>query len=172
MEILGSSHPLENECDVIHGAMLLGLAERDDIIPENLALNFEDAFASGVGISTLRIADWASKTQAVLYSPVAVPDDDPTWLVGCEEGFERVKHRIFIRDILSRGFHLRFGNTEDLTPYLQFDVISEGIVLSAKPGEQTITSYGEFESETYDVFIASARLRASIAELATLAAVL
>ncbi len=166
MAIYESVHPVGQDMEKIQGALLLGLADSGRALPDNLALNYEDAFTSGLGVSTLRVANWATKNQIAMYFPLAVPEDDPTWLVECEDGHTPIKQRVIIEDMLGRGFGLRFGGIKDLSAYLQFDIIKDGIVLSAKPGEQTITAYGEFESEAYDALSASVRITGGIAELA------
>ncbi|MDQ3064992.1 MAG: hypothetical protein M3Q36_01850 [bacterium] len=162
MAVFELEHPLGQDLEALQGGLFIGFEDLRKKLPDEIAINYEDAMTSGVGVSTLRIANWATKNQAVLYYPLAVEETDTNWLVGDKDDPEpaHVRHRIHVRDMLGRGFNFKLlGQDENyaLTPYMQFDVIDDGIVTSAQIDGEVVQYFGQFESGGYDTLAVAAR---------------
>jgi len=167
------SHPFAAELEIISTALISGMADQEGIAPEHLKINFEDPLSEGSGgVATLRFADWKTENQGVLYVPFVIEEDDTVWKVQCEEGLVSVYARLFVRDMLGRGFPYYVDGRKKVTTYMQYDVIDEGIVFSAQPvdDEQVDLQFGAYDGDTYDRLATIARNQASIAAILELAA--
>ncbi|MDQ3093751.1 MAG: hypothetical protein M3Q70_01055 [bacterium] len=173
MANLESEHFLADELLFVQEIVSANPEAVQERLPSDYALNYHNFFASGDGVNTIRIANWATKNQGVLYQPVRVRKNDTTWQVrGNGSDIFPVRHRVYVVDMLGRGFNFRLNENEDeefsLTPYMQFDVIDEGIVLSMKLNGEVEQHLAEVGSVAYDSLAITAR---SLANLDTIRAI-
>lgn len=164
MGLFGLEHPLGKDVATIYTALSEGAIDLERIPNQNpnIKLNYENPEKSGVGVATLRIADWRTEDITAIYYPVDADPGDVTWQALCEDGFEPVRQRIFTRDLLGRGFSLTINRKQVLSPYVQFDVIDEGVLLAVEDEGDQVVAYGRYESENYDLFNRMARNYSSV----------
>lgn len=173
MSLFETEHPLGQDLEKLHQALIAGMAENKDLLGNNVELRFYDALSNGNGVSILKLASWATKNQVFMELPLVVPEGDDTWTADWGAGLEPVLYRFRVQDMLGRGFNLPWVGEDSSEPvhtkYLNFNVMGEGIALVINRESKDETYYGHFESEVYDLFNALARREASIGELAILA---
>jgi hypothetical protein len=162
-------HPLGQEVEGIHSALLSGMLAGEVEIPEHIKLNYEDPI-SGNGIGTLRIADWKTENITAVYFPVI--SDDETWkLEFHDDSIEpiQVKQRVFTRDILGRSFPVTIADTKIESSFLRIDIFDGGAVMFANDNGRLVPATARYESEAYDIVHQIARTQSSISALVDLA---
>jgi hypothetical protein len=164
-----SAHPLGQELEQIQGAVSAGMADTPDFLPSHIKLNYEDPITSGVGVGTLRVADWQRESVTDIIYPIVVDPEDPEWIVSFGQDIFRVRQKIFSKDLLGRGFPVTIDGEQIVTPYMRFDLIDPGIVFTAEHNQSTRSYLGQFDSQTYGTFAHIARRHASVMEVTELA---
>lgn len=164
MGLFGLEHPLGKDVASIYTALSDGVINLEGKPGQNpnIKLNYEKPDVSGVGVATLRIADWGTEDMTAIYYPVESDEADVTWQSLCEDGFEPVRQRIYTRDLLGRGFNLTINRKQVLTPYVQFDVLDDGVLLAVDDEGEQVVAFGRYESENYDLFDRMARHYSSV----------
>ncbi len=162
-------HPLNVDLDMLHASLLSGMLEEDLGMPPHLKVNFEDPLA-GNGVGTLRVADWLTDNMVAVYFPIASDDDTWTLKFTHPKDLEMpVLQRIFVRDMLGRGFPVTLADLDFVSPFLRFDVVPDGLVFyTSRDGELT-PAMGKFSGETYDTLERMARRNASLDAILELA---
>jgi hypothetical protein len=161
-------HPLAQDIDLLHGALLSGMLEDFSAhLPQSIKVNYEDPIG-GAGVGTLRIADWEGENMSAVYFPVIT--DDPTWKI--EKGVEKTLDaagRVFIRDLLGRGFPINIDNEQILSSFMRFDIVGSGIVFFCGVEGDYLPVLAEVDTENYDMFNEWARTYSSLQPLVDLA---
>ena len=177
MSIYESVHPLGQEVETIHNALLSGMLDDESImkaIPPHLKLNYQDPISSGDGVGVLRIADWESENMTGIFFPVAVAEEETSdWVhkvVNDDVPERKVSHRLFTKDLLGRGFpvHTELGK-QCLSDFLRFDVVEDGVIFIASEKEELLPIYGKYESENYDLITRIAHSQSSVRAILDLA---
>jgi hypothetical protein len=162
-------HPLGIDLETIHTAVSMGFIKEMVAQEPDLKVDYKDPLELGYKIAEIRIADWRNENITGIYYPFAVEPDDTDWQIKTDDEFLPVRQRVHTRDLLGRGFPLTMGEDSFVSPYLQFDVIDEGIVLSGEDRGEKKLGLGRFEGNTYDTMDLLARHQSSILAILRLA---
>ncbi|MBA2278865.1 hypothetical protein H0V99_00265 [Candidatus Saccharibacteria bacterium] len=169
MSLFESVHPLGQEVETIQSALAAGLISDDLKLPEHLRIAYTDPLTSGDGVGVLRIADWQTDNVTQVLFPILPNVEDTTWEIHSNEGPLSVRQRIFTRDVLGRNFPVTLNKNPVETPYLQFDLVDEGVVFSVQDQDEQKVAFGGFESECYEMLAKLARHTSSIRAVLQLA---
>lgn len=169
MSLYELDHPLGQEIEKVHGAFVAGMADMPDLFADRIEVEFVDAMASGEGFSRLKMANWTTRKLVWLEYPVLVSANDPEWLIDYGGGLEPVMQRVRVKDMLFRDFITTLGEHGTRTPYLVFDVTTEGVAVTIEEKGEKQTYFGEYDGVVYGKIASMAMQQGGIAELAILA---
>lgn len=145
-------HPFGQQVESIHTSLQLGfltVGKVTEMSPQ-LKVYYEDPLTVHSGVATIRVADWETENHSAIYVPLVVDPTDTTWQVECEHGRLPVRQRVITKDFLGRCIPVKLDGREVSSPYVQVDVVDEGLVFSVKDGQKITIAYGEYEGQTYD----------------------
>lgn len=167
-------HPLGRDIEVLHGAMLAGMADQTDLFTGKTKVEFVDAINSKRGVSKLTIESLVTRNVTTIELPLQVEEDDREWLVTSNGGAVAVAQRINIKRLGNDLFTVALGKgTEEAitvaTPFLQFDIVQEGVLFSVDVNGNGFGCYGEYDDQIYANYASLVRKQASIGELLILA---
>jgi hypothetical protein len=162
-------HPLGRSIELIHGAVAAGMIETMPM-PEALHVEYMDVFSTGDGVAALEVIDFEAETKTQMLIPIFPDLADTAWEIGSDDGPKKVYSRLFTRDLRDRKYPLTFGEEDIISEYIQFDIIAEGIIFSGKTqDDERKISFGEYESENYELFNRLARHQSGVQALLALA---
>jgi hypothetical protein len=169
------SHPMGQDIERVHGALLAGLGgflSGDVDHPgyrSSMRATFKNALETGTGYSQLKIADIALGRLVWIESAVIVPKGHPDWTVQWGETAVAVRHRIQVRDALFEKLETPLSNTLTVADKLVFDITDGGVVLKMADEKVRDELIGCYDDADYDRINANLRKETGLDELVTLA---
>lgn len=165
MSMFEAEHPIAEKMKTISAALDKGLVE-SSFMPTEMSLSYISPIESVDGTAKINFVDSETENVGVIIIPVFTNSQTSTdFNVMNQDGAKLTSARIYLRDIKLRDFPISIG-VEDLpSEYIQFDVVEEGVIFSAKPNGQLISSTGLFESSLYDSWSKMAEKYGSIKKL-------
>jgi hypothetical protein len=163
MSLSDAKHPLAQQLVTVIEAVEGGLAENYEL-PSNIKISYLGPLDSSDGCAQPTVADWETDNSTIIRVPIFSTEENGP-LVFFNDQPKLTCARIVIRDFLGRGFRINVGDKVLGSQFTQFDLVDEGIVFHAVPGELSIVQFGEYESDAYSLFADTARDQASLATL-------
>jgi hypothetical protein len=157
-------HPLAADVALIQEAFGRGLGY-ELTLPDHLEVVYDDDPLQDRGIKALQISDATTENEVGIYSPTDPSRPDDSWYLFGDEGVFTVAQRIIVRDKLDRMFPISFDDNQVTSPYLRFDVLHEGVVLSAEQDGEVSLAVGLYDGETYATLNTLARHQACVQTL-------
>ena len=165
MTMFETEHPIALEIKTISAALDEGFAD-SKFMPTELTLSYISPLETFDGSAIVKFSDAATENVGAIFIPVfSNPLISSHLNVMNKDGFKLTIARIKLADINGRDFPITIGGEDQPSEYIQFDVVEEGVIFSAKPNGQYISSLGEFESEMYDSWTNMAEKQGSIKKL-------
>ncbi len=165
MALFEVEHPAAREITMIMRAAELCLG-KSDLMPLFTKLKYRSPLETESGAAILHIANWDTNNMSTIQVPI-FSTLESNLTVTTEEGKQLTGARIVVVDFLGQPFKIEVDELEQKipAPYIQFDLIPEGLVFTAETEVAPVLKYGIFESDLYFGLAATLRNQASLDEL-------